>query len=55
MVINWMQLEKASYMYSCSHIQFSARYIHLLHAVLRHLADNEKMVLLQTCDQLKLH
>lgn len=43
------------YIYSCSHIQFSGRYIHLLHAVLGHLTDNEKMVLRQTCDQLKPH
>lgn len=30
-------------------------FIHLVHAILRHPEDNEKMVLLQTCDQLKLH
>lgn len=29
--------------------------IHFVFAVLRQLTDNEKMVLLQTCDQLKLH
>lgn len=29
--------------------------IHFVFAVLGQLTDNEKMVLLQTCDQLKLH
>lgn len=29
--------------------------IHFVFAVLRQLTDNEKMVLLQTCDQLKPH
>lgn len=34
----------------CTHIQFSGG-----GAILRQLTDNEKMVLLQTCDQLKPH
>lgn len=29
--------------------------IHFVFAILGQLTDNEKMVLLQTCDQLKLH
>lgn len=44
------------YIYSCSHIQFSGPYIRLLDAILLgHLTDDEKMVLLQTRDQLKPH
>lgn len=41
----------------CTHIQFSGvgGCVYFVCAILRQLTDNEKMVLLQTCDQLKLH
>lgn len=50
-VITWVQLEKPQMYIFNAHI-FSFRGGG---AILRQLTDNEKMVLLQTCDQLKPH
>ena len=43
------------YIFHAHIFSFFGGYIHFVGAILRHLTDNEKMVLLQTCDQLKPH
>lgn len=53
-VITWVQLEKPK-MYIFSAQIFSFRGGGYTCAILRQLTDNEKMALLQTCDQLKQH